>query len=159
MGHETAERLRRHNLLSYSLIHFFCGLFYPCIYSFSCLSYTWFSSPFIYPFYPSHENLTKNHFPLKPYSYVFLLMVTKNAGGTKSFWLTENHTARNEIFKKKETNLRIAALALVFENSLFRLVSKSLWFWKLNELVAMLKLWNCHFKQKNYNNGCIDDSM
>lgn len=43
-------------------------------------------------------------------------------------------------FSKQETNLRIAALALVFENSLFRLVSKSLWFWKLNELVAMLKL-------------------
>ena len=36
-------------------------------------------------------------------------------------------------FSKKETNLRIAALALVFENSLFRLVSKSLWFWKLVE--------------------------
>ena len=101
MGHESMKRLRRHSLLSWLSYPLFCGLFYPCIYSFSCLCYTRFSSPFIYPFYLSHENLTKNHFPLGSYSYVFLLMVIKNAGSTKSFWLPENHTARNEIFKKR----------------------------------------------------------
>lgn len=72
--------------------------------------------------------------------FLFLWMVAENTGGIQSLCLPEHHMARNQNFFIKETNLRIAALVLVFENHFLRLFPKSLKFLKLGKLVTVFKL-------------------